>query len=103
MAAGRILRNVRDFVFSVVNKEFLIFLFFLALSGVFWLMMTLNGTYEKELQVEMRLVGVPENTIITAPLPDSVKITVRDKGFVLLSYGFSHKIRSLSLDRKSVV
>ena len=96
MAAGRILRNVRDFVFSVVNKEFLIFLFFLALSGVFWLMMTLNGTYEKELQVEMRLVGVPENTIITAPLPDSVKITVRDKGFVLLSYGFSHKIRSLS-------
>ena len=61
MAAGRILRYVRDFVFSVVNKEFLIFLFFLALSGVFWLMMTLNGTYEKELQVEMRLVGVPSS------------------------------------------
>lgn len=96
MAAGRILRYVRDFVFSGVNKEFLIFLFFLTLSGVFWLMMTLNESYEKELQVEMRLVGVPENTIITAPLPDSVKITVRDKGFVLLSYDLSHKLKTLS-------
>lgn len=33
------------------------FLFFLVLSGIFWLMMTLNETYEKELPVAVRLTG----------------------------------------------
>ena len=55
----QILRVVRNFLFSSVNKEFLIFLFFLFLSSVFWLMMTLNETYEKEISVPVRLVGVP--------------------------------------------
>ena len=43
----QIFKVVRNFLFSSVNKEFLIFLFFLFLSSVFWLMMTLNETNEK--------------------------------------------------------
>ena len=42
--------TVRNFLFSRTNGEFLIFLFFLILSGIFWLLMTLNETYEKEIQ-----------------------------------------------------
>ena len=35
---------VRNSFFNIVNKEFLIFLFFLALSGAFWLLLALNDT-----------------------------------------------------------
>ena len=79
---------VRNFLFSGLNKEFLIFLFFLALSGAFWLMMTLNETMEREFKIPMRLSGVPRNAVITGELPDTVRVTVRDKGFTLVTYDF---------------
>ena len=83
-----ILKAVRNFLFSGLNKEFLIFLFFLALSGAFWLLMTLNETMEKEFKIPMRLSGVPRNAVITGELPDTVRVTVRDKGFTLVTYDF---------------
>lgn len=83
-----ILKAVRNFLFSGLNKEFLIFLFFLALSGAFWLLMTLNETMEREFKIPMRLSGVPGNAVITGELPDTVRVTVRDKGFTLVTYDF---------------
>ena len=83
-----ILKAVRNFLFSGLNKEFLIFLFFLALSGAFWLLMTLNETMEREFKIPMRLTGVPGNAVITGELPDTVRVTVRDKGFTLVTYDF---------------
>lgn len=83
---------------KIVNKELLIFLFFLVLSGFFWLMMTLNETYEKELQVPVRLVGMPKNVVITTGISDSVRVTVRDKGYMLVTYTTSHKLRPVSIN-----
>ena len=83
-----ILKAVRNFLFSGLNKEFLIFLFFLALSGAFWLLMTLNETMEREFKIPMRLSGVPRNAVMTGELPDTVRVTVRDKGFTLVTYDF---------------
>ena len=83
-----ILKAVRNFLFSGLNKEFLIFLFFLALSGAFWLLMTLNETMEREFKIPMRLTGVPRNAVITGERPDTVRVTVRDKGFTLVTYDF---------------
>lgn len=90
-----IYKHVKDFLFGSLNKEFLIFLFFLFLSGVFWLMMTLNETYEKELPVLMRISGVPRNVVMTSEETDTVYVTVRDKGFVILSYLTSDKLRPI--------
>ena len=83
-----ILKAVRNFLFSGLKKEFLIFLFFLALSGAFWLLMTLNETMEREFKIPVRLSGVPGNAVITGELPDTVRVTVRDKGFTLVTYDF---------------
>lgn len=80
-----------------MNKDFLTFLFFLVLSGIFWLLMTLNETYEKELQVAVRLVDVPKNAVMTTKMTDTVIITVRDKGFTLAAYLTSHKIQPINV------
>ena len=83
-----ILKAVRNFLFSGLNKEFLIFLFFLALSGVFWLMMTLNETMAREFKIPVRLTGVPRNAVMTGELADTVRVTIKDKGFTLVTYDF---------------
>lgn len=86
---------IGNFLFSSLNKEFLIFLFFLLLSGSFWLMMSLNETYEKEFDVPVRLVGQPKNAVITGDLPDTVRVVVRDKGFTLVTYEYGHRFQPL--------
>ena len=93
---NQIFKVVGNFLFSSQNKEFLIFLFFLLLSGAFWLMMALNETYEEELKVPVRLVGMPRNAVMTDEPADTVKVTVRDKGFTLVTYKYGHWFRPLT-------
>ena len=94
----KIYRVVRNFLFSSVNKEFLIFLFFLFLSGTFWLVMTLNETFEQEISVPIRLVNVPKNVVMTSDIEDTVRVTVRDKGFALATYIYGDRIVPVSIN-----
>ena len=94
----QIYKVVRNFLFSSVNKEFLIFLFFLVLSSIFWLMMTLNETYEQEICVPVRLVNVPKNAVMTTEIDDTVRVTVRDKGYALATYMYGDRIAPISVN-----
>uniref|UniRef100_A0AB33IV99 YbbR-like domain-containing protein n=1 Tax=Prevotella sp. GTC17254 TaxID=3236794 RepID=A0AB33IV99_9BACT len=94
-AMRQIYQKTRNFLFSLVNREFLVFLFFLALSGGFWLLTSLNETYEAEVAVPVRLVGVPRNVVITNDMTDTVRVMVRDKGFTIATYLHSDRIRPL--------
>lgn len=78
--------RVKNFLLGIVNKEFLIFLFFLALSFTFWLLITLNESYEKELEIPVYITNVPKNVVITSQSEDTITVTVKDKGFSLLAY-----------------
>lgn len=89
--------NIKDFLFALVNKEFLIFLFFLAVSAFFWLLSSLNDVYERELPVALSVTDVPDRIIITEDLPDTVRVTVRDKGFSLLELMLHDGIPPLKL------
>lgn len=79
-------------LFSRANREFLIFLFFFALSGVFWLMTSLNETFERELVVVVRYTNVRKSAVLTSDETDTLRVTVSDKGFNILSflYGQGH-------------
>lgn len=81
-----IYKNARDFLFRMLSKEFLVFLFFLAVSAAFWFTSTLNDTYEMEIEVPVKISDVPSYVVITDPFPDTVRVTLRDKGFTLLQY-----------------
>lgn len=88
-------------MFTLVNKEFLIFLFFLCLSGVFWLLMTLNETYEMEFRIPVRVVNIPNNVVLTSQETDTVRVTLRDKGLVLVSYQYGEGLRPISINFKT--
>ncbi len=88
---------LKNFLSEFSGKEFLIFLFCLAISGIFWLMMTLNETYEVEFPMGMRLVGVPKNVVMTSDMSDTVRVTVRDKGYVIMAYQSYNKLSPIKL------
>ena len=92
---------VRNFLFSQANREFLIFLFFLALSGVFWLLMTLNETYEKEVVVPVHITGVPSDVMLTSDEVDTIRITVRDHGILLLTYIYGENLKRVVVNFKT--
>ena len=93
----RVIRLVRNFLFSSVNREFLIFLFFLALSGVFWLLMALNETYEKEIKIPVRIVNVPKNVVVSDAV-DTMRVTVRDKGWFIAALIYGNRVRPVYID-----
>ena len=76
----------------------MIFLFFLALSGIFWLMMTLNETYEYEVRIPVEYVNVPKKIVLTSGETDSLRVTVVDKGIVLATYLYGNQISPIKVD-----
>lgn len=84
-----------------MNKQFFIFLFFLLLSAVFWLIITLNETYEKELKVPVHFANVPKNVVLTSASVDTTRITIRDKGWIILSYLYGDRALALKLNFKN--
>jgi len=94
-------KTIKDFLFSNVNKQFLTFLFFLMLSGIFWLTITLNETYEREVKVPVQMVGIPKNVVLTSPAVDTVRVTIRDKGWMIVAYMYGERLPIVSLNFKN--
>ena len=97
MSLRSVWRAVREFLFTKTSKEFLIFMFFLALSGAFWLSLTLNETYEREFAVPVSVIGVPKNAVLTSDEVDTVRVTIRDKGIFLVSYKYGDALKRINL------
>lgn len=97
MSFRSVWQSVREFLFTKTSKEFLIFLFFLGLSGIFWLSLTLNETYEKDFAIPISVVDIPKNAVLTSEEVDTVRVTIRDKGIVLVSYKYGDALGKLQL------
>ena len=74
------------------------FLLFLILAGVFWLMMRLNETYEQEVRLVVRYVNVPKSAVLTSGETDTLRVTVSDKGFNILSYVYGQANNLIRVD-----
>lgn len=94
----RISRQVKDFLLSDKSREFFIFLFFFFVAGGFWLLQTLNNDYETSFSIPIRLKGVPNNVVITSEPASELRITVKDKGTVLLNYMLGKSFYPVTLD-----
>lgn len=86
-----------------MKRELLVFLLFLGVSGVFWLMLALNETYSEEIEVPVRLTGVPAGVAVISDTEDTVHVTVRDKGYFILSYMYGNAIHGVDVDYKTYV
>ena len=101
MGVRQMWQTVRDFVFSNTNRDSLVFLFFLSLSFIFWLSLTLNDTYERELSIPVSVVDIPKNAVLTSDEVDTVKMTIRDKGIILVAYLYGDYLNRLLIPFKN--
>ena len=67
------------------------------MSAIFWVLTTLNETYEADVEVRLELSEVPKNVVITEDLPDTIKVMVRDKGYYLVKYLYFDNMRVVRL------
>jgi hypothetical protein len=100
MESRNVWQMIRDFLFSKANREFLIFMFFLALSGFFWLFLALNESYEKEFAIPVTITDVPKNIMLTSEETDTVKVTIRDKGTTLITYMYGKALPQVRVNYK---
>lgn len=94
-------RILKDVLFASTSREILIFLFFLLLSGTFWLFLTLNETYEKELGIPVTITDIPKNVMLTSDETDTVRMTIRDKGITIATYVYGSALPHLRADYKT--
>lgn len=67
-------------------KEILIMLFFLLLSSGFWLLQSLQQSYEKEIELPLRYKNVPSEWVLLESNPKKIHIILKDKGTTLMYY-----------------
>lgn len=60
--------------------------------------MTLNQSYEQEIKVLVRYVNVPSNAVLTSNEIDTLRVTIRDKGFVLVPYLYGGQAVTIDAD-----
>ena len=90
--------RVKEFVLGEKSKEFLVFLVFFLIAGVFWLLQTLNDDYETEFALPLRLRGVPDQVVITSDPPSELRVRVKDRGTVLLNYMLGRSFYPVTMD-----
>jgi hypothetical protein len=98
----KILRKIRNFMLSKKSREFLIFLFFVALSTLFWLLQVLNNDYETDIRIPLRMKNVPQHVVVTEELPEALTLHVKDRGTVLAGYLWGKTFLPLALDFKEL-
>lgn len=97
----KIYRTIRNSLFAVLDREFLTFLFFLVISGSFWMLIYLNETHEAEISIPIEIHDIPQNVVMMSDRNDTLRVVVRDKGYSLLSYLYGDKERKLRIGFKS--
>ena len=85
-----------------INRNFLVFLIFLAIAIAFWFMQTLKESSSTQFVYDIRLTNVPKEVIFTSDIPKSIAISVTGRGWALLQYMSRKESKELIVDFKDI-
>lgn len=64
---------------------------FVVVSGIFWLILSLNEDLQQNFEVDVKIVNVPDSVTFINDAPDAIQVSVRDRGVTLLKRHFMKK------------
>ena len=71
-----------------INRNFLVFLVFLAVSIVFWFMQSIKETTEVSINYVLKMEDIPRNIIYTSEMPTEISVNYSGKGWDAFYYKF---------------
>lgn len=69
------------------TRSTLLYLSFVVISAVFWSFLTFNGDVQLDVEVPVE-ISKPANVHLLSKVPDTLSVTVRDRGYRFFSYLF---------------
>jgi len=69
------------------TRSILLYLTFVVISAVFWSFLTFNQDVQMDLEVPVE-VNLPDNVHLLSKVPDTLTVTVRDRGYRFFSFIF---------------
>ncbi|MBR5102774.1 MAG: hypothetical protein IK092_06585, partial [Muribaculaceae bacterium] len=80
------MNRFRNWLKRINARTVLQYLCFVVVAAVFWCFITLNKTSQQDLVLKFELVDVPKDVTFINDLPESITITMRDKGSSFAKY-----------------
>ena len=77
------------------TRSTLLYLCFVVISALFWSFLTFNRDVQLDVEVPVEM-SLPDNVHLLAKVPDTLTVTVRDRGYRFFTYLF-HKSPKLTL------
>jgi hypothetical protein len=84
-----------------LDRNFLIFLFFVFIAAIFWLLNELNQDSIADVSYPVKYTNLPGNKILVNDMPSKLGIKIQGPGYTLLKYKMSPRFIPLNLDMRS--
>lgn len=78
--------KLKQKVTSAKGRSVVTFLIFLLISTIFWFMMTLNETIQRDYRLKVEITGMPQGVVFISKPPEYIDVSVKDKGRALIKY-----------------
>lgn len=84
------LSKVKQKATSGRGRSIFTFLIFLLISTIFWFMMTLNETIQRDYRLQVEIGEIPAGTTFITRAPQYIDVSVKDKGRALIKYDWGN-------------
>jgi YbbR domain-containing protein len=85
-----------------LNRRVITFLFCVAISAFFWLMLSLAKEYTVTFSFPVTYTNLPADKVIINRLPSTIDVEINASGFNILLYKLKHTKETLSIDLKDI-
>ena len=83
---GEIKSRISALLKSNSGKNLITYLIFVIIASIFWLLLTLNTDIQRDINVAVNIKNQPDSITIINDIPETVKVTIKDKGSNLIKY-----------------
>ncbi|MDR2234437.1 MAG: YbbR-like domain-containing protein [Tannerella sp.] len=96
------IHKVKAFFLQIRWKETFIFLLFVLLAFGFWLLQNMQREYEIEVIIPVKYENMPTEMVSINNYPRELRVKVRDRGAVLVTYSLFRSFNPLEVDLEDI-
>lgn len=88
---------------SFLNRNLLVFAFFLFLSFIFWYLNSLGKDLETDINYPVKYTNIPKNKVLSEDIPSRVNLSLNGPGYSILRLKISGKYNPVIIDFSDVL